>query len=72
LIKKKGHWEALIIEHRSSNYAKVGAKTMDLEGNEVDVPGAISNGLGCRYFEAMKFLTNFKEIFNYPPEGKKV
>jgi pre-mRNA-splicing factor ISY1 len=38
LNRKKGHWEALIIELGSPNYAKVGAKMMDLEGNKVDVP----------------------------------
>jgi hypothetical protein len=36
----KGHWEALIVELGSPNYAKVGAKMTDLEGNKVDVPGA--------------------------------
>jgi pre-mRNA-splicing factor ISY1 len=44
LIRQKGHWEALIIELGSPNYAKVGAKMTDLEGNEVDVPGATGKG----------------------------
>jgi hypothetical protein len=44
LIREKGHWEALIVELGSPNYAKVGAKMMDLEGNEVDVPGATDKG----------------------------
>jgi hypothetical protein len=39
--REKGHSEALTIELCSRNYAKVGAKMMNLEGNEVDVPGAI-------------------------------
>jgi hypothetical protein len=39
---EKGHWEAPTIDLGSPNYAKVGAKMMDLEGNEVYVPGAIA------------------------------
>jgi hypothetical protein len=45
LNREKGHWEAPIIELGSPNYAKVGAKMMDLEGNEVDVPSATGKGL---------------------------
>jgi pre-mRNA-splicing factor ISY1 len=67
LNREKGHWEALTVELGSPNYAKVGAKMMDLEGNEVDVPGAIGKGLGYRYFRATKFLPIPKEIFDNPP-----
>jgi hypothetical protein len=40
LIRSEGHWEALIVEIGSPNYAKVEAKMMELEGNKVDVLGA--------------------------------
>ena len=35
---EKRSWEAQIVELRSPNYAKVGAKMIDLEGNKVVVP----------------------------------
>ena len=54
--KEKGHWEASIEELGSPNYAKVGAKMMDLEEKEFDVPGATAKGLSYRYFGATKFL----------------
>jgi hypothetical protein len=38
LNKEKGHLETSIIEIGSPNYAKVGAKMIDLEGNKVVVP----------------------------------
>jgi hypothetical protein len=68
---KKGHWEALIIKLGSPNYDKVGAKMIDLEGNEVDVLGATNKGLSYIYFEAVKFLPDFKEIFDKSLEEKK-
>lgn len=71
LIREKGHWEARIVELGGPNYAKVGAKMMDLEGNEVDVPGATGKGPGYRYFGAAKFLPGVKELFDKPPEAKK-
>jgi pre-mRNA-splicing factor ISY1 len=71
LNREKGHWEALIVELGSPNYAKVGAKMMDLEGNEVDVPGATGKGPSYRYFGATKFLPILKEIFDKPPRGEK-
>jgi len=40
MIRKNGHWEALIIDLESPNYAKVWAKMTDLEGNKDDVPSA--------------------------------
>jgi pre-mRNA-splicing factor ISY1 len=68
---QKGHSETLIVELGGPNYAKVGAKMMDFEGNKVDVHGATSKGFGYRYFWAMKILPDVKEIFNKPPKVKK-
>jgi len=61
----------LIVDLDSPNYVKVGVKMMDLDGNEVDVPGATSKGLGYKYFESTKFLPILKELFNKPPQGKE-
>jgi hypothetical protein len=36
------------------------------------VPGATGKGLGYIYFGAMKFLPDFKELFDKPPEEKKM
>jgi hypothetical protein len=44
---------------------------MDLEGNEVDVPGATGKAPGYRYFGAMKFLPILKELFDKPPRGEE-
>jgi pre-mRNA-splicing factor ISY1 len=71
LFRVKGHCEALIVELDSPNYTEVGAKTIDLEGNEVDVPGATRKGTGYRYFRPMKFLPILKELFDKPPQSKK-
>jgi pre-mRNA-splicing factor ISY1 len=71
LISQRGIEEALIVEIGSPNYAKVGAKMMDLEGNKVDVPGANDKGPGYKYFGAMKFLPDLKDIFDKPLEVKK-
>jgi pre-mRNA-splicing factor ISY1 len=71
LNRVKGHWEALIIELGNPNYAKVGAKMTDLEGNELDVPSATSKGLGYKYFGDMKFLPIIKYLFNNPPRDEK-
>ena len=70
LNKEKGHWEALIVEFGSPNYAKVGANMMKLKVNEVDVSSAIDKGLDYRYFEATKFLPILKELFDKPPRGE--
>jgi hypothetical protein len=43
LIGPKGHYETMIVEFGSPNYAKVVTKMMDLEGNIIDVPSAICN-----------------------------
>jgi hypothetical protein len=56
----------LIIELGGPNYAKVGAKMIELEGKKVDVPDAterapIIDTLG------LKFLPDVKEIFDKPP-----
>jgi hypothetical protein len=67
LNREKGHWEALIVELYSPNYAKVRSKMMDLEGKEIDVPSATGKGLVYRYFRATKFLPIPKELFNKPP-----
>jgi hypothetical protein len=40
---------------------------IDLEGNEVDVPGATDKDPGYRYFGATKFLPILKELFDNPP-----
>jgi hypothetical protein len=56
----KGNWEAPIIELGSPNYAKVGEKMMNLEGNTVDVPGATRKGPGYKHSRAMKFLPILK------------
>jgi hypothetical protein len=71
LNREKGHWEAPIVELDNPNYAKVGAKMMNLEGNEVDVPGATDKVPDYKYFEAMEFLPILKEIFDKPPRGKE-
>jgi hypothetical protein len=64
---EKRHWEDLIIKLGNPNYAKVGVKMMDLEGNEVDVPSATSKGPDYKYLGNMKFLPIPKEIFDNPP-----
>jgi len=43
----------------------------DLEGNEVDVLGAIGKGLGYRYFGTIKFLPILKELFDKVPRGEE-
>jgi hypothetical protein len=43
---EKGHWEAPIVELDNPNYAKAGAKMMNLERNEVDVDVRIFRHLG--------------------------
>jgi hypothetical protein len=58
--------EALIVELSGHNYAKVGAKMIELEGNKVDVPSATNKGPSYRYFRPMKFLSDVKELFNNP------
>jgi hypothetical protein len=40
---------------------------MDLEGNEVDVPGAIDNRFSYRYLGDMKFLPSVNDLFDNPP-----
>jgi len=67
LNRQKGHWEVVIIELGSPNYAKVRAKMMDLEGNKVDVTGAIGKGPGYRYFGSKIFIPISKELFDNPP-----
>jgi pre-mRNA-splicing factor ISY1 len=71
LNKGKGHWEAPIVELGSPNYAKVGAKMMDLEGNEVDVPSATGKGPGYRYFGATNSSPSPKSYSISPLEVKK-
>jgi hypothetical protein len=44
---------------------------MKLEGNEVDVSSASNKGPGYRYFEAMKFLSILKDLFDNPPRNEK-
>jgi hypothetical protein len=44
---------------------------MDLKGNEVDVPGATRKDPSYKYFEAMKFLPDLKDLFNKPPLGEE-
>jgi pre-mRNA-splicing factor ISY1 len=43
----------------------------DLEGNEVDVPGATAKGPSYKYFGAMKFLHIIKYFFDKSPRGEK-
>jgi pre-mRNA-splicing factor ISY1 len=43
---------------------------MDLEGKKVDVLDTTDKGLSYRYFGAVKFLPDIKELFNNPPKGK--
>jgi hypothetical protein len=64
---EKRSWEALIVELRSPNYAKVGAKMMEFEGREVEVLSATSRAPRYKYLEAMKLLSILKYIFNNPP-----
>jgi hypothetical protein len=71
LNREKGHWESLIVEIDNPNYAKVGARMTDLEGNEVDVLGTTGKGPDYRYLRAMKLLPILKELFDKPPRGKK-
>jgi pre-mRNA-splicing factor ISY1 len=68
--KAKGHWEAQIVDLGSLDFAKVGAKMTDLEGNKVDVLGAIDKGLYYIYFGATKFLPNLKYLFDKSPRGE--
>jgi hypothetical protein len=70
LIRKKGHWEALIIEIGSPNYTKVGAKMTNLGGKTIDVLSSINKGLGYINFRATKFLLDFKDVFDKPSEVK--
>jgi hypothetical protein len=68
LNRAKGHWEALIVELCSPNYAKVGAKVTDLEGTKVDVTNdAIGKVPGSKYFGVMKSVPFLKELFDNPP-----
>jgi pre-mRNA-splicing factor ISY1 len=60
LIRSKGHWEAIIVELGRPNYFKVGAKMTNLEGNKVDVLGAIRKGPGYKYFGATKLFPDIK------------
>jgi hypothetical protein len=60
LIRQKGHWEALIIEFDNPNYAKVGAKMIDLKENEVDFPDATDKGPDHIYFGDKKLLLGLK------------
>ena len=71
LNREKEHWKDQIVELDSPNYAKVGAKMMDLEGKEFDVPGATGKGLGYRYFKAMKLLPIPKEILDKTPRDEE-
>jgi hypothetical protein len=68
---EKGHWEAPIVELGSPNYSKVGDKMTNLEGNKVDVLGAINKGTSYRLFGAKKILPILKELFNKPPQREK-
>ena len=67
MIKKKGHWEALIIELGGPNYAKLGVKMTNLEGDKIDVSDATGKGPNYRYFGVVKFLPDIKELFDNPP-----
>jgi hypothetical protein len=71
LYKERGCWEALTVELDSLNYAKVGAKMMNLEGNEVDVYDATTKGPGYIYLRDTTFLPIPKEVFNNPPRGEE-
>jgi hypothetical protein len=71
LNTKKGHWESLIVELGNHNYAKVGAKMIDLEKNEVDVLSATCKGPNYRYFGDKKLLPILKELFYKPPRGEE-
>jgi hypothetical protein len=68
---EKEHWETSTIELGSPNYAKIGAKIMDLEGNEVDVLGATGKVPGYKYFGATKFLPMPKYLLNKTPRGEE-
>jgi hypothetical protein len=71
LNREKGHWEALIVELGSPNYAKVGAKMMDLEGNEVDVLGATNKGLVTDTLGLQNSSPSSKRYLISPLEVKK-
>jgi pre-mRNA-splicing factor ISY1 len=71
LIRLKGHLEALIIELGSLNYAKVGAKMTNLEGNGVYVPGATDKGPDYIYFGAKTFLPDLNGLFDKSPQGEE-
>jgi pre-mRNA-splicing factor ISY1 len=43
---------------------------MDLEGNEVDMPGSTDKGPNYRYFGAMKVFPIPKYLFDNPPRGE--
>jgi hypothetical protein len=70
LIRKKGHWEAQIIELGGPNYAKVGAKMMNLEGNKVDVPCATWKGPNYRYFGLQNSSPTSKSYSISPPRPR--
>jgi hypothetical protein len=71
LNREKRHWKSPIIELGSPNYAKVGAKSMHLEGKEVDMISATTKGLDYRYFGAMKFVPIRKDLFDNSPRGEE-
>jgi hypothetical protein len=69
LNKGKGHWEALIIELRSPNYAKVGAKMTNLEANKVDKPDDTNKGPNYGCCRDRKFIPILKYLFDKSPLG---
>jgi hypothetical protein len=70
LNRVKEKCKAPIVDLGSPNYFKVGAKMMDMEGDEFDVPGATSKGPSYKYYGARKFLPIPKEIFDKTPSGR--
>jgi len=69
LIREKGHWEKQIVKLGGPDYAKVGAKVTDTDGNEVAT--ATGRGAGYKYFGAAKTLPGVKELFDKPKTMKR-
>ncbi|XP_064115462.1 pre-mRNA-splicing factor ISY1 homolog [Macrobrachium nipponense] len=61
LLREKGHWEVRIKELGGPDYARVGPKMIDMDGQEA--PG----NRGYMYFGAAKDLPGVRELFEQEP-----
>ncbi|KAK7076561.1 NineTeen Complex (NTC) component [Halocaridina rubra] len=61
LLREKGHWEVRIKELGGPDYARVGPKVTDMDGQEA--PG----NRGYMYFGAAKDLPGVRELFEQEP-----